>query len=203
MSGRVVEVDKILDHAHGLVERAELIVRRHAVLLEEVVLEVLGHLKRDLVCLGERPFADELHNLGEVVLGLHDVLDLVTAGGKLWELTIVEVFKSPAVLGVTNEPVDRWEVLALRELLVEPPEHLHDTEGGRRDRVGEVTTWRRHGTDNRNRASLLGRAEALDLAGTLVERGKAGPEVRWVARVGRHFGKTARDFTKRLGPTRG
>ena len=44
------------------------------------------------------------------------------------------------VLGVGDEPVDGGKVLALGELLVEAPKHLHDRQGGGRDGVGEVTT---------------------------------------------------------------
>lgn len=49
---------------------------------------------------------------------------------------------------VGDEPVDGGEVLPLCELLVQPPEHLHDAQGRRGHRVREVTTGGRHGSDN-------------------------------------------------------
>ena len=54
VAGEVVERHDVLEHAHGLVEGAVAVVGGVAVLLEEVVLEELGHLQGDLVGLGQR-----------------------------------------------------------------------------------------------------------------------------------------------------
>ena len=49
---------------------------------------------------------------------------------KLRVVLVIEVVEGPHILGVGDEPVDGGEVLALCQLLVQPPEHLHDTQGG-------------------------------------------------------------------------
>ena len=52
--GHVEEGHDILQHAHCLVEGAVAVVVGVGVLLEEVVLDQLGHLQDDLVRLGQR-----------------------------------------------------------------------------------------------------------------------------------------------------
>lgn len=73
---QVVERADVIQHADGLVERAVAVVRRVAVLLQEVVLDQLGHFQRDLVRLGQRGFTDELDDFGQVLFFLQDLLDL-------------------------------------------------------------------------------------------------------------------------------
>ena len=65
-------------------------------------------------------------------------------------------------------------MLALGELLVQAPEHLHDGERGCSDRVGEVTSGGRHGPDDGHGALAVGGAQALHAARTLVESCKNG-----------------------------
>lgn len=79
--------------------------------------------------------------------------------------------------------------------------HLDDTQGGGGDRVREITTRRGHGAHDGDRALPVRGAQALDLAGALVERGETGTEVGGVARVGGHLGQTTRDLTQGLGPS--
>ena len=57
---------------------------------------------------------------------------------------VIEVVESAHVLGVGDQPVDGGEVFALGQLLVQTPEHLHDTQGGGGHGVREVTTRGRH-----------------------------------------------------------
>lgn len=59
---------------YGLVEGAVPVVRRDTVLLQEVLLQEPRDVEADLVRLAERALADELHNLGELVLLLEDLL---------------------------------------------------------------------------------------------------------------------------------
>ena len=122
--GQVVEGDEVPDHADRLVEWAVAIVRRVAVLLQEVVLQELGHFEGDLVGLGERRLADELHDLRQILFLLQDLVHLRPERNVVREVLVVVVVESAHVLGVGDEPVDRGEVLALGELLVETPEHL-------------------------------------------------------------------------------
>lgn len=49
---------------------------------------------------------------------------------KLWVVLLVVVVEGPHVLGVADEPVDGWEVLALCQFLVQTPEHLHNAQSG-------------------------------------------------------------------------
>mmetsp|Transcript_12586 Transcript_12586/g.39639 ORF Transcript_12586/g.39639 Transcript_12586/m.39639 type:complete len:601 (+) Transcript_12586:190-1992(+) len=197
-----VEEDDVLHHADRLVERAHLVVGREAVLREVVVLDDLCNLEHELVRLGERVLADELHNLGQVVLVLQDLLHARAHRDELGVRLDVEGLERAVVLGVGDEPVERREVLALRQLLVKAPEDLHDAERGRAHRVGEVATRRRDGTDDRDRARARRRAHELALARALVEGGEARAEVGGVARVSGHLGEAAGDLTERLGPAR-
>lgn len=59
---------------HRLVEGAVAVVDTDAVLLQEVLLDQARHVERHLVALTERRLADELDNLGELVLLLQDLL---------------------------------------------------------------------------------------------------------------------------------
>lgn len=45
-------------------------------------------------------------------------------------------------LPVRNQPVDGREMFALCQLLIEAPEHLHNTQRGRGNRVREVSSRR-------------------------------------------------------------
>jgi len=200
--GEVIELDDVGHHPHRLVEGADAVVLGEAVLLQVVVLDDLGDLEDELVRLGKRVLADELHDLGEVVLGLQDLLDDGAHRRKLGVVGLVPRIERAQVLRVGEQPVERREVLALRELLVEAPEDLDDAEGGGADGVGEVTTGRRHRTHDRDRARARRRAREGGLARALVERGEARAEVRGVSGVGGHLGETAGDLTEGLGPAR-
>ena len=73
---------------------------------------------------------------------------------ELGEVLLVEVVERPQVLAVADQPVDRREVLPLRQLLVQPPEHLHDPQRRRGNGVGEIATRWRHAV-NKNPNSLF------------------------------------------------
>ena len=50
-------------------------------------------------------------------------------------------------------------MFALGELLVEPPEHLHNVQRGCSHRIREVSAWRGHGSDDGDTALALGVAQ--------------------------------------------
>ena len=199
----IVEVDDGGKHTNGLEKGAGVVVLGESVLREEILTDELGNLHDDLLILGKGLLTDELDNLGEVVLLLEDGTALVTEVGVTGVHVVEEGLKNVHVLGVGNEPVDGREMLTLGKLLVKTPEHLHNGQSGGRNGIGEITTGRRDGTDNGHGTLTLGRAEAGNAAGTLVEGGKTGAEVGGVAGIGRHLSKTTGDLTKGLGPTGG
>lgn len=80
VTGHIVEVNDVLQHADGLVEGAETIVRRVGVLLQEIILQQLGYLKGDLVGLGQRGLADQLHNFERSSSSCRISLTLVRSG---------------------------------------------------------------------------------------------------------------------------
>mmetsp|Transcript_19693 Transcript_19693/g.41311 ORF Transcript_19693/g.41311 Transcript_19693/m.41311 type:complete len:205 (-) Transcript_19693:744-1358(-) len=94
-------------------------------------------------------------------------------------------------------------MLALRQLLVETPENLHDAQRGGAHGVREIATGRRNGANNGDGARPLRVAQARHLSGALVEGSEAGGEVGGVALVGRHLRQTAGNLTQGLGPARG
>eukprot|EP00754_Rhynchopus_humris_P024968 Rhum_TRINITY_DN14924_c11_g1::Rhum_TRINITY_DN14924_c11_g1_i2::g.129085::m.129085 len=218
----VVEADDAPHHPHRLVQRAEPVVRGVGVLLQEVRLDHLTDVDGDLVLLTQRVLADQLHDLGQVLVLLEERRDGDLHGGEvghgegilrrtlglehlpvlLGTVLLVVRLKRLRVLRVGDGPVQGREMLTLRKLLVESPEDLHNAERGRRHRVGEVTTRRRHGSHHGDGSLPRRLAEALHAARTLVEGRETGTQVRRVSTVGRHLRKTTGDLTKGLGPTR-
>ena len=143
-----------------------------------------------------------MHNLGQVLLFLQDLLALGAQRHELGEVLLVVVVEGAHVLAVAEQPVDGRKVLALGELLVQTPEDLHNVERGRGDRIGEVTAGRRDGAHNGDGALACRIADALDATGALVERGETRRQVGRIAGVGGHFGQAARDLAQRFGPAR-
>ena len=127
---------------------------------------------------------------------------LCAQGKKLGIRLFVEGFERVVVFAVRDEPVDGREVLALRQLLVQAPEHLHDAQRRARHGIGKVPTRRGHRADDRHRTFPARGTEALDSPGSLVEARQPGAQVRGVPRVRGHLRKPSRDFTKRLRPPR-
>mmetsp|Transcript_64817 Transcript_64817/g.166821 ORF Transcript_64817/g.166821 Transcript_64817/m.166821 type:complete len:597 (+) Transcript_64817:397-2187(+) len=199
----LVEPNDDLHHANGLGQGAHEVVLGEAVLLQEVLADDLRDLEGALLVLRQRVLADQLHDLLQVVLLLQDLLHLLLQHAVLGVVLLEVRLQDADVLGEGDVPVHRREVLALGQLLVQAPEHLHDAERGGRDRVREVAAGRGHGADNGDGA-LTGRiAEALHAAAALVEAGQTRTQVRGVAGIGRHLGQTAGDLSQGLGPARG
>ena len=71
-----------------------------------------------------RYLADQLYDLGQVLLLLQDLLGLGAQWHELGEVLVVVVVQRARVLAVADQPVDRGEVLPLGQLLVQTPEHL-------------------------------------------------------------------------------
>jgi len=94
-------------------------------------------------------------------------------------------------------------MLALCQLLVEPPKALNNCERSRGNRIGKVTTWRRHGAYNGDGAFADRAADAPGTPSTLVEEGKSCAKVGRETCIGRHFTETTRNLTERLSPSRG
>mmetsp|Transcript_117684 Transcript_117684/g.366628 ORF Transcript_117684/g.366628 Transcript_117684/m.366628 type:complete len:316 (-) Transcript_117684:1022-1969(-) len=201
--GGLVEADDHLHHANGLRQRAHEVVLREAVLLEEVLADDLGHLKSALLVLGERVLPHQLHDLLQVVLLLQDLLHLLLEHA-VFLVVLLEVWLQHAdVLGERDVPIHGGEVLALRQLLVQAPEDLHNAQGGRRHGVGEVAPWRRDGAHNGDGALARRIPQALDAAAALVERCQPRAQVGGVARVCGHLGQAARNLAQGLGPAGG
>lgn len=139
-----MEPDEVPQHRARLVERTVTIILAHPVLLQKVVLQHPRHLQRDLVVLAQRALPHQLHDLGKIVLLLQNLLRLRAQVDEAGFGGLVVWLENFGVLGVGDVPVDGGEMFPLGEFLVETPEDLHDTERGGRDRVGEVTAWRRN-----------------------------------------------------------
>jgi len=127
--------------------------------------------------------ADKLHDFGKIVLHLQNLLELCSQHDKLGVILLVPRLKRLDVFGIGNVPVERREVFALRELLVQAPEDLHDGKCRRRDGVRKISSGRRYCSDNGDGAVTLRVSETGNLAGTLVERGETGTKVGGVTRV--------------------
>mmetsp|Transcript_74114 Transcript_74114/g.214349 ORF Transcript_74114/g.214349 Transcript_74114/m.214349 type:complete len:491 (-) Transcript_74114:426-1898(-) len=200
---RLMEADDHLHHADGLREGAHEIVVSETVLLQEVLADDLGDLEGALLVFGQRVLADELHDLLQVILLLQDLLHLLLQHA-VFRVVLLEVrLQGPDVLRERDVPVDRREVLPLRELLVQPPEYLDDRQGRRGHRICEVTAGRGHGADNGDGAFAGGIADALHAAAALVEGGQPRAQVGRIASVRRHLSQSSGDLTQGLGPSGG
>ena len=124
MSREIVESDKVPDHTNSFVEWAVAIVRRISVLLQDVILQQLGHLKSDLVSLGQRCLAYELDNFQKIFFLLQDLVNLCSERNKVGEVLVIVVVESVHVLGIGDQPVHQREVLTLSKFFVETPENL-------------------------------------------------------------------------------
>ena len=82
---------------------------------------------------------------------------------------------------------------------IQSPEAADETFGVHGNRLGEVTTLRRYGSDD-GYASLCA-AKGLHHAGTLIESGQTGCQVCRETFLGRHFLQTAGQLTECLCPT--
>lgn len=85
-------------------------------LLQEVILQQPRDLKSDLIGLSERTLSDELHNLGEIVFLLENLLDLVPLLDEPRLGRLVVGLEDLDVFRVGERPVDGGEVLSLGEL---------------------------------------------------------------------------------------
>ena len=92
----------------------------------------------------------------------------------------------------------------IRQARVKRPEHLDDTHGGLRDRLGNVAARRRDSADGSDgTAAVALAADAADAAGALVELRDAGCKVGRVALFAGHLFQTAGHLTQGLGPAGG
>lgn len=66
----------------------------------------------------------ELHNLCKVLLFLQDLFGLCPERDKLCKMLVVVFIQGTGVFAVTDQPVDRREVFALCQLLIQAPENL-------------------------------------------------------------------------------
>ena len=163
----------------------------------------MTYLEDGLLVFGKRVPTDELHDFSQLVFVLEDLADGFTEAHELGVDLGVVLAKDSIVVGEGDVPVHGGEVLALGQLLVQAPENLHDSKRGGRDGVREVTTGGRHGTDDRDRALTVGRAEAGDSASAFVELSQLGAQVGGETSIGGHLGETTRDFSEGLGPAGG
>lgn len=68
--------------------------------------------------------ANKLHNLCKVLFLLQDLFGLCPERDKFCEMFVVVLVQGSCVFAVADQPVHRWEVLALGQLLIQAPENL-------------------------------------------------------------------------------
>merc|ERR1712166_718354 len=114
-----VEANNHPHHADGLAKRAHEVIISEAILLQEILSDDFRNLEGALLILGQGILANKLHNLLEVVLFLQDLLYFLLQhailGIKPFEIRL----KRSDILREGDVPIDRWEVLPLRQLLIE------------------------------------------------------------------------------------
>mmetsp|Transcript_5322 Transcript_5322/g.10991 ORF Transcript_5322/g.10991 Transcript_5322/m.10991 type:complete len:296 (+) Transcript_5322:186-1073(+) len=201
--GQVVEGDDDLEHTNSLNKRAGVIEISESILRQEIFADKLSNFHNDLLILGKGFLSDQLHNLLQVIFLLKNVHGSLTKARVLFIHSIEVWFQNLHVFGVRNEPVERREMLTLSKFLIQSPEDLDNRQSSGSDRIGEISTRRRHSTDDRNGTLAVRRSQALNTSGTFVESGQTSSQIGGVTGIGRHLTQTTGDLTKGLGPTRG
>mmetsp|Transcript_74534 Transcript_74534/g.125664 ORF Transcript_74534/g.125664 Transcript_74534/m.125664 type:complete len:271 (-) Transcript_74534:1027-1839(-) len=200
--GKVIESADVLQHPYSLVKWAILVIRGECILLQEIFTSYLGNLQNNFVALGKRILPNQLHNFLQVFLMLQHFGDLGSQTNELGVVLLEVGLQRLQVLGVTNEPVHGREMLPLGQLLVQPPENLHDGQCSGSNRVRKVTTWRRHGTDNTHGSFAIWASQTLYTSSTLVERSQTCSQISRVTLISRHLSQTTGNLTQSLSPTR-
>lgn len=177
---QLVEAAYVAHHQARLHERTVLVVRREAVLLQEALFDDLARLDDELLVVAQGVEAHELRRLLQADLVLQKLAQLVAEREELLVGLVEPAGERVDAARVGERPVDGREVLALREVLGERPEDLHDLQRVHGDGVGEITALRRDGADDGDGAlpglSVV-QPEAADAARALVELRKPGREV--------------------------
>mmetsp|Transcript_25331 Transcript_25331/g.55727 ORF Transcript_25331/g.55727 Transcript_25331/m.55727 type:complete len:246 (-) Transcript_25331:1076-1813(-) len=201
---KTLEMTDNTHHTDGFDQWASEVVIRKAVLLQEILTNDLGHFQCHLLILGQGILPDQLHDLLQVVLHLEHFAHALLQRPVLRVEILLEIrLQSPDILGERDVPIDRRKVLALRKLLVQSPEHLHNRQSGGSHRISEITARRRHGAHDRDRPLTIGAAQARHTSCSLIERRQARPQVGRIPGISRHFCQTPRHLTQSLGPPRG
>lgn len=169
--------------------------------MQEFILDQLGNLEGGLLVLSKGVLSDQLHNFNKVVLLLKNLLDSVFVSHEVWVSGIIIFLKGSIVIRVGNVPVHRWEMLSLCEFLIQSPEDLYDIKGSSSNWIGEISTWWRYSSDDRNGTHSVWRSKALNLTSSLVELSQLGTQMCWETRISRHLCKTSRDLSQSLSPS--
>lgn len=78
-----VELDDDAEHADALLQGAVVVVGGEGVLLQLVLADDFGNLEHDLLVLGQRVTADQLHDLAEILLLLQHVAGFLMEGAEV------------------------------------------------------------------------------------------------------------------------
>lgn len=135
LDGLIIEMHKVPQHPHSLVQGAVLVVWGIRILCQEIFSQQLGHFKNDLVRFGQRVLSDKLHNFAEIFLLLKNFAALCSQAHEIGVNRVIKFREGFDIVGIRNEPIDAGEVLALGELLVQTPKHLHDGQRGSGNRI--------------------------------------------------------------------
>lgn len=102
------------------------IIRRYVVpvLLQEIVFQQFCYFECYFICFGKRSLAYQLHDFWQIFFLLQDFLHFRPQRDELREVLVIEIIQCSQILTVWYEPVDGWEVFALRKFLIQTPEHL-------------------------------------------------------------------------------
>mmetsp|Transcript_9950 Transcript_9950/g.60837 ORF Transcript_9950/g.60837 Transcript_9950/m.60837 type:complete len:332 (+) Transcript_9950:856-1851(+) len=197
---QTMERQHVPEHPHALVKRAELIVRGEAVLLEEVLLEETCRFQGHLIPLCERVFPHQLHELVQLVLLLQYLSCFCAQRDEFRVKALIKGLQGPVVLRIGKQPVHARKVLALCQLLVQPPKHLDDAECCCGYWVRKVSSGWADGADDRHAAFPLRASQTLHLSSSLVETRQTRAQVSWVPAICWHFRQSPADFSKGFRP---
>ena len=172
--------------------------------MQEILTDGSGGLHFQAVLRGKGVHSDHLDNLIEgslilqqahqILAGFHPVtLDILIKPG----LQVIQIQT------VGSQPVNRREMPLVRQLRVQTPEHLDDTECSLGNRLGDISSGRGNRSDRGELSLPAVPSQRDDTAGPLVKLCQTGAQISRVSFLSGHLLQTSGHLTQGFRPPGG
>ena len=101
---------------------------------------------------------------------------------------------------VAGQPVNGRKMSLVGQRRIQPPEHFYNTKGSLGYRLGNISSRRRHGADNRQSPFSVLLAQRDHMARSLVKLCQTGTQICRIPFLARHLFQTAGHLTKSFCP---
>ena len=172
------------------------------VLVKEVLTDGTGCFHFQAVARGKCIHTYHLYDLFQLCLflkkGHHSLAELHPIIG---HILIKPSAYTVQIQGITGQPVDRREVTFVCKVCVQSPEYLHDSKCCLGNRLGNITTRRRYGTNSGQSAFSSIFSITDHVSGTLIELCKTGTQICGITFLTWHLLQSSGHLTESLGPS--